>query len=170
MSNRNRRLCSLLLCAALLLLMPSAALTADAGVTASVTIGTGLAAKPAAEVEARWDSGWFMEKASVYRRELALTAMALSGAAYVRDEEQVPCVQTALEAFGFTRVQSYNAHIPITASDKVAYTFAEQTLRSREGKPLRLAAVVLAISVLLFTTAFAISEDFRLAMLNLGLV
>ena len=80
MSNRNRRLCSLLLCAALLLLMPSAALTADAGVTASVTIGTGLAAKPAAEVEARWDSGWFMEKASVYRRELALTAMALSGA------------------------------------------------------------------------------------------
>ena len=143
MSNRNRRLCSLLLCAALLLLMPSAALTADAGVTASVTIGTGLAAKPAAEVEARWDSGWFMEKASVYRRELALTAMALSGAAYVRDAEQVPCVQTALEAFGFTRVQSYNAHIPIIASDKVAYTFAEQTLRSREGKPLRLAAVVI---------------------------
>ena len=45
--------------------------------------------------------------------------MALSGAAYVRDEEQVPCVQTALEALGFTRVQSYNAHIPIIASDKV---------------------------------------------------
>ncbi len=35
-------LCSLLLCAALLLLMPSAALTADAGVTASVTSATAL--------------------------------------------------------------------------------------------------------------------------------
>ena len=39
----------------------------------------------------------------------------------------------------------------------------------RTGRVLRLVAVIMAISVLLFTTAFAISEDFRLATLNLML-
>ena len=39
----------------------------------------------------------------------------------------------------------------------------------KAGKVLRLAAVVMGISVLLFTSAFALSEDFRLAALNLML-
>lgn len=50
--------------------------------------------------------------------------------------------------------------------------FAREQRRAglrRTGRVLRLAAVVLAISVLLFTSVFAISEDFRLATLNLML-
>lgn len=39
----------------------------------------------------------------------------------------------------------------------------------KAGKVLRLAAVILGISVLLFTSAFALSEDFRVATLNLML-
>lgn len=39
----------------------------------------------------------------------------------------------------------------------------------KTGKVLRLAAVVMAISVVLFTSAFALSEDFRVATLNLML-
>nr|WP_325214040.1 DUF4367 domain-containing protein [uncultured Oscillibacter sp.] len=39
----------------------------------------------------------------------------------------------------------------------------------KTGRVLRLAAVVMAISVLLFTSAFALSEDFRVATLNLML-
>lgn len=39
----------------------------------------------------------------------------------------------------------------------------------RTGKVLRLAAVIMTISVLLFTSAFALSEDFRVATLNLML-
>ncbi len=39
----------------------------------------------------------------------------------------------------------------------------------KAGKVLRLAAVIMGISVLLFTSAFALSEDFRLATLNLML-
>ena len=39
----------------------------------------------------------------------------------------------------------------------------------KTGKVLRLAAVIMGISVILFTTAFALSEDFRLATLNLML-
>lgn len=39
----------------------------------------------------------------------------------------------------------------------------------RTGKVLRLAAIIMGISVLLFTSAFALSEDFRVATLNLML-
>lgn len=39
----------------------------------------------------------------------------------------------------------------------------------KTGRVLRLAAVVMAISMLLFTSAFALSEDFRVATLNLML-
>ena len=39
----------------------------------------------------------------------------------------------------------------------------------KAGKVLRLAAVIMGISVLLFTSAFALSEDFRVATLNLML-
>lgn len=39
----------------------------------------------------------------------------------------------------------------------------------KTGKVLRLAAVIMGISVLLFTSAFALSEDFRVATLNLML-
>ncbi|WP_300692631.1 DUF4367 domain-containing protein [uncultured Oscillibacter sp.] len=39
----------------------------------------------------------------------------------------------------------------------------------KAGKVLRLAAVVMGISVLLFTSAFALSEDFRAATINLML-
>ncbi len=39
----------------------------------------------------------------------------------------------------------------------------------KAGKALRLAAAIMAISVLLFTSAFALSEDFRVATLNLML-
>lgn len=39
----------------------------------------------------------------------------------------------------------------------------------KTGKVLRLAAVIMGLSVLLFTSAFALSEDFRVATLNLML-
>lgn len=39
----------------------------------------------------------------------------------------------------------------------------------KTGRVLRLAAVIMAISVLLFTSVFALSEDFRVATLNLML-
>nr|WP_325181202.1 DUF4367 domain-containing protein [uncultured Oscillibacter sp.] len=50
--------------------------------------------------------------------------------------------------------------------------FARERRRAglrRTGRVLRLAAIIMAISVLLFTSVFAISEDFRLATLNLML-
>ena len=50
--------------------------------------------------------------------------------------------------------------------------FARERRRAglrKTGKVLRLAAVVMAISVLLFTSAFALSENFRVATLNLML-
>ena len=37
----------------------------------------------------------------------------------------------------------------------------------KTGKVLRLAAIIMGISMLLFTTAFAVSEEFRVATLNL---
>lgn len=50
--------------------------------------------------------------------------------------------------------------------------FAHQQRRSalrKTGKVLRLVAVLMAVTVLLFTTAFAVSEEFRVATLNLML-
>lgn len=50
--------------------------------------------------------------------------------------------------------------------------FARERRRAglrKTGKVLRLAAVIMGISVLLFTSAFALSEDFRVATMNLML-
>lgn len=50
--------------------------------------------------------------------------------------------------------------------------FARQQRRAglrRTGKVLRLAAIIMGISMLLFTTAFALNENFRVATLNLML-
>ena len=52
----------------------------------SITTGTGIREKPEAEVQVQWDDAWFGGDAAVYRHELAKTAMALSGAAYVRTD------------------------------------------------------------------------------------
>lgn len=56
--------------------------------------------------------------------------------------------------------------------EAIRRSFARQRRRSalrKTGKALRLAAVLMAVTVLLFTTAFAISEEFRVAALNLML-
>lgn len=55
---------------------------ASAETTASISIGTGVQETPTAQVEAVWDSAWFAEPATDYQHSLAMTAMALSGAAY----------------------------------------------------------------------------------------
>ena len=56
--------------------------------------------------------------------------------------------------------------------DAIDRHFAREQRRAglrRTGKVLRLAAVIVGISILLFTTAFAFSEDFRVATINLML-
>lgn len=56
--------------------------------------------------------------------------------------------------------------------ETISRHFARRQHRSalrKTGKVLRLIAVIMTITMLLFTTAFAVSEDFRVATLNLML-
>lgn len=114
---------------------------AQAAETAPVRIGTGIEDTPVAEVEISWDDAWFAEDAGVYRHELALSSMALSGAAYVR-ESKVPGIQDALGALGFENIQSYHYQFTLEPGDQVAYTFALKKVDDSAGTPVWLAAVV----------------------------
>ena len=81
-----------------------------------------------------------------------------------------------LEALNERLQNDPNAAVPESLDKRCLETidryFAKQQRRTslrRVGKVLRLVAVIMGISVLLFTTAFALNEDFRIATLNLML-
>ncbi len=128
---RTRGATALLLALALTAAVPAAQKTA-------VTTGTGLPDAPAAEVEITWDDAWFAEDAAAYRHELALAAMALSGAAYAGTEEQ-PASAAALEQLGFEEVRSFHRH----SADAAAYTFGVKRLALPEGGTALLTAIVI---------------------------
>lgn len=104
----------------------------------TVTIQIGAADQPAADVAVSWKDEWFIKRASsAYNHELCRTAMALSGAAYVEDENGKPSpdsVQAALRAFQFDEIKSFHYSYPFTADDNdhAAYTFAVKKLNSTE--------------------------------------
>lgn len=81
-----------------------------------------------------------------------------------------------LEALNETLQSDPEAAVPESLDHRCMETirrhFAHQQRRSalrKTGKVLRLVAVIMAVTVLLFTTAFAVSEEFRVATLNLML-
>ena len=81
-----------------------------------------------------------------------------------------------LEALNETLQSDPDAAVPESLDKRCMETirrhFAHQQRRSalrKTGKVLRLVAVIMAVTVLLFTTAFAVSEEFRVATLNLML-
>jgi len=117
----------------------TAARAADGGVM--VTIGTGAAENPTAEVSVKWDDAWFTADADAYQHDLAVTAMALSAAAYVRTLGL--SVQNALEAFGFGHVKSCNYQFSAQSSERTAYTFAVKDVKNQDGKAVKLVAVVI---------------------------
>lgn len=117
------------------MLCQSPALAAEEGT--AVTIGTGIPETPRAEVTVSWDDVWFTRDASVYRQDLALSSMALSGAAYNEKD-----VRNALKALGFERIESCNYQLFNEAGDQAAYTFGLKSIKDRAGKTVRLAAVV----------------------------
>ena len=123
----------------IIVLWQTPAMAAEAGT--AVKIGTGIVEKPAAEVNINWDDAWFAEDATMYCHELALSSMALSGAAYVR-EDRVPCVQGALAALGFEKIESYHYQFTLEPGDQVAYTFGMKKVKNQNGKTVRLVAVV----------------------------
>ena len=133
----SRMLAALL---AIALLIPPAALAAEEGT--AVTIGTGITERPEAEVTVKWDDAWFAVDADDYQHELAVTAMALSAAAYVRTAQGVS-VQKAMEAFGFQQVRSYNYQFSAQSSEQTAYTLAVKTVKDRNNKAVRLVAAVI---------------------------
>lgn len=92
---------------------------------AAVTISTGVQGTRA-EVEALWDDGWFAEEAGTYRHELALTSMALSGAAYLGEKDSG--IQDALRQLGFAHIKAHHYQHPAESADATAYTFAVKKL------------------------------------------
>lgn len=81
-----------------------------------------------------------------------------------------------LEALNEMLLENPEAAVPESVDKRcleaIDRHFARERRRAgmrKTGKVLRLAAVVMAISVILFTTAFALSEDFRVATMNLML-
>lgn len=140
--SRKKWISRMLVCAMVLCLLPSRGSAADRGVTASVTIGTGIADTPSAAVDVQWDDRWFAEDAAAYRHELAEAAMALSGAAYVKTGQKAGA-QNALEAFGFSRVKAYNYHLSLESAGQTAYVFGVKTVKDRRGGTARLVAVII---------------------------
>lgn len=113
---------------------------ASAETTASVSIGTGVQKTPTAQIEAAWDDAWFAEPATDYQHSLAMTAMALSGAAY----GEKTGMGDALEKLGFEHVQSYHYDAAAeSGADTAAYTFAVRRIDARKGGDIWLTAVVI---------------------------
>lgn len=137
--NTRRWLSLLFACVLIFQLLPPAALAEEPEIT--VTIATGSLGRPLADIPVEWDTAWFVSDAAEYRQELALTALALSGAAYVEMRDSLS-VQDALKALGFGTVQSYHYEAAKDIGDRTAYTFGLQKLESRKGKAQYLAAVV----------------------------
>ena len=134
-----RVLAVLLLSAVLLPLSGRAAPAEETGIP--IIIGTGIKEQPKAEVQIPWDDGWFEEDPAAYRHDLALAAMGLSGAAYVRTDRGISA-RAALEDLGFGHLKSYHYQLTLESGGQTAYTFGVKTLRDGKGKSFRLIAVV----------------------------
>ena len=106
----------------------------------TVAIGTGVRERPEAQVTVRWDDGWFAGDASEYRHDLAVTAMALSAAAYT---DRGMGVRKALEDFGFEKVKSCNYEFSAESGGQTAYTFAVKNVKDRSRKTVKLVAVII---------------------------
>ena len=81
-----------------------------------------------------------------------------------------------LEALNEMLRDNPEAEVPESVDKRCLETIDRHFTRERRragwrktGKVLRLAAIIMGISALLFTTAFALSEDFRAATINLML-
>lgn len=121
-------------------LAPPAALASEGGRIVPVTIDTGIAGATGAEIEISWDDAWFTSDETAYNHDLAIAAMALSGAAYRSGRNTG--IQAALKALGFDNIQSYN-YAPALAevAAVTAYTFAVKEIPA-SGGTVHLTAVV----------------------------
>lgn len=131
----------LLLCAVTASLIAPAALASEGKRTVPVAIDTGITGAPDAEIEIPWDDAWFTSDETAYNHDLAITAMALSGAAYRGGRNTG--VQAALKALGFGNIRSYN-YTPIlsTVTSVTAYTFAVKEIPV-SGETAYLTAIVI---------------------------
>lgn len=135
-----RRLLAILLALGLTAALIPAAGAAESGGT-RITMATGVAGTPDVQVEAAWNDSWFTQDAAAYRHALALTAMALSGAAYV-ETENGSAAGDALAELGFAQVKAFHYEsVQESGDDLVGYTFARKTIRAG-GKTVPLVAVV----------------------------
>lgn len=119
---------------------------------ADVTIKTGSDDKPTASVNVLWDDTWFVKDTKTYNHALAATAMALSGAAYVEDENENPqdeAIRSALWEFGFNKIKTFNYHnnggyVPTKENnDHVAFTFADKEIPIGVEESRHLIAIVI---------------------------
>ena len=121
-------------------------------VTNRVTIETGYdEGQKTAEVDASWNDDWFRESATTYRHELAITSMALSGAAYIEFEDgpnegkpNPANVESVLADFGFADFRSVNYDFEHTRgnNDVVALTIASKEIQESSGNYTLVAVVV----------------------------
>lgn len=140
MKNIRRLLAALLALGLTAALIPVAGAAESGG--ARITMATGVAGTPDVQVDAAWDDNWFTGDAAAYRHALALTAMALSGAAYTETEDG-SAAGDALAALGFTQVKAFHYDsVPESGDDLTAYTFARKTILA-EGSTVPLVAVVI---------------------------
>lgn len=138
----NRLLAVLLACALAAALLPARVLAADEGIAASFAISTGVRETPSAEVEILWRDDWFSQDAAVYQHDLAVAAMALSGAAYIGSRDAG--IRDALAKLGFGGIRAYHYQFPAGAeTDKTAYTFAVKEIGDGVGRKVPLVAIVI---------------------------
>lgn len=139
---KNKTLCIRLLACLLALAWAPTALAAEAG-EKTVTIGTGIKARPAAEVDLPWDDGWFAGDAAVYRQDLALAAMALSGAAYIGPDRDGG-IRDGLKDLGFGSVKTYNYQFsPEKSGGRTAYAFGVKKVKDQDGRSVKLVSIVI---------------------------
>lgn len=130
----------LLLCAMTASLLAPAALASGGKRTVPVTIDA-LPGAPNAKIEVSWDDAWFTSDETSYNHDLAIAAMALSGAAYLGGQNTG--VRAALKALGFENIRSYNyAPVLKTAASVTAYTFAVKEIPVSGGTAYLTAIVI----------------------------
>ena len=104
------------------------------------------------KIDTTWNDGWFLNPATEYNRDLAITAVTLSGAAYVEDEDELPSdvsIQNALLDFGFDSVVSknydknYYSMLSKENNDYVGYTFALKTIKTSATSTVPLIAIII---------------------------
>ena len=131
----------LLLCAMAASLPVPTALASEGKRAVPVTIDTGIAGASDAKIEVLWDDAWFTADDTTYNHDLAIAAMALSGAAYRGGQNTG--VQAALKALRFGNIRSYN-YTPVlsTVTSVTAYTFAVKEIPASGGTAYLTAIVI----------------------------